>query len=109
VSKASKRNVGTNFKLTDFIKKPRLRLEGDDLFVWAKICSEMEFVNQKLQAFGVSMLQKYGVSPQTQIDPEGYLIQPDHTQDNGSGEASGPHHASVPHMSDDQATPSPDQ
>ncbi len=49
------------------------RLEGDDLFIYAKLSSTVEHAMQQLEAFGSQMKDKYRFSDAEILDPQGFI------------------------------------
>ncbi len=60
------------------LPKRRLRLEGDQLFIWAKLSSAVEQAVQNLEGFGRQCLAERRLDINTYgIDPEGYILTPE--------------------------------
>jgi hypothetical protein len=52
----------------------RRRLEGDDLFVWATLHSELRQAQNRVQEFIGGLTQRYGLTEHQGIDPMGYIV-----------------------------------
>lgn len=58
--------------------KRRLRLEGDQLFIWAKLSSAVEQAVNQLEGFGRQCLAERRLDVSIYgIDPEGYILTPE--------------------------------
>lgn len=63
-------------------EQPTPRLQGDDLFVWAKLMSDLEHAQRALNDFGKGALRRNGYDlQQFALTNEGYIV---------SGSTSGP-------------------
>ena len=51
------------------------RLEGDDLYLWAKLISELEHLQQRVNTVGKSLLVKHGCTdPSFILTDAGYIL-----------------------------------
>lgn len=52
----------------------RVRLDGDALYVWAKMITEIEFAQKALRSFGEQQIGRRGLDPEAYwLDNEGYI------------------------------------
>lgn len=55
------------------VEQPQ-RLEGDDLYTWARLMADVDHAQQQAQGFAQGMAQKYKIRQGMTINPAGFIV-----------------------------------
>lgn len=67
----------------------RARLEGDDLYEWARMMTEIELIRRRVEQVGQTWLRAHGYALDgTTITNDGYVVVTEDDTENGSDDGS---------------------